>query len=74
MGHYDGLLMETEPFSLLIPVRREWIYSFERFNSQRLRLTSVENILNDGGRQEGKRKDPCDLRIKDLFTLGDFLH
>ena len=66
--------METEPFSLLIPVGREWIYSFERFNSQRLRLTAVKNILNDGGRQEGKRKYPCDLRIKDLFTLGDFLH
>ena len=74
MGNYDGLLMETEALLLLIPVGWEGTYSFEGFNIQRLRLAAVKNILNDGGRQKGKRKYPCDLRIKDFFTIGDFLH
>ncbi len=74
MGYYDALLMETEPFSLLIPVGRERIYSFEGFDIQRLRLTAVENILNDGGRQKGEGKDQGYLSIKDLFAPGDFLH
>ena len=74
MGYYDGLLRETEPFSLLIPVGRERIYSFEGFDIQRLRRTAVKNILNDRGRQKGEGKDPGYLRIKDLFTISNFLH